>query len=289
MPTVAVTDLEIDTLRRDGAVCLRSVIDMDCVETLRSGIDNGLASPSVYQTNQTPPNELGRHVKDLYVSQFQQEFETVVHSSNLASLAAKMLGLPQVRFWFDSWIVKYPCTMQRTSWHQDHGIDGQSIIIWVPLDRVPRGSGLEVVRGSHRTQVCYYRPLFNDVVEAAAAEGRIDIESSGGRRLARISEVEETIAQDDVLSWDMEPGDCVVVDCHALHAGAANLTAHAIRRYSSRWLDPAATLAPHGAEITAMMKQRDPGLPVSLGDGILFDNAVFPLLPKLKGRHAEPA
>ncbi|MEM7120314.1 MAG: phytanoyl-CoA dioxygenase family protein [Pseudomonadota bacterium] len=266
-------------LRQNGGVCLRSAVALDWIDQLRDGVEEALANPSQFSKTKTRPNEMGRFVKETFVSTIRPSFQQVVVESNIAAIAATFMGRPQVRFVYDTWLAKYPGTARRTYWHQDHGIDGQCLIVWLPLDPVPKGSGVELLRGTHRHGACYYRGRFADVIEQAASSGQIDMNDSGGRRLLPMSEIEDNLDDYEIMSWEMEPGDCLVLDCYVVHGGGGNFGTSPIRRYSSRWMEPEARMTPHGAAIGDHVVAENVNVPLRRVDGINFDGDAYPLLP----------
>jgi ectoine hydroxylase-related dioxygenase (phytanoyl-CoA dioxygenase family) len=58
-----------------------------------------------------------------------------------------------MRIFHEHVLVKEPKTSESTSWHHDqpyYCVDGEQVCsIWLPLDPVPKESGLEFVAGSH--------------------------------------------------------------------------------------------------------------------------------------------
>ena len=276
---------DLDLFHKDGGVCLRSAVALDWIDHLRQGVEESLANPSKFSKIKTSPNEMGRFVKETFVSTLRPSFRQVILESNLAEIAAAFIGQPQVRFVYDTWLSKYPGTARRTYWHQDHGIDGRCLIVWVALDPVPKGSGLEILRGTHRHGACYYRGKFADVIEQAASSGQVDMKDSGGRRLVPMSEIENNLDDYEIMSWEMEPGDCVVLNCYVVHGAGGNFSTAPIRRYSTRWMEPNARMAPHGAAIGDHVVADNPEVPLRRVDGINFDGEAYPLLPaRVEGR-----
>lgn len=272
---------EKERFYQDGAVCLRSAIASNWIDDLRRGIEESKANPSQFYKTKTQPNEMGRFVKETFASTVRESFRQVAMQSNLANIAAAFMDQPQVRFVYDTWLAKYPGTARRTGWHQDHGIEGQCLIVWVALDPVPMGAGLEVLRGTHRSGACYYRSKFANVIEKAASSGQINMEDSGGRRLVPMSEIEDNLDDFEILSWEMNPGDCVVLDCYAVHGAGGNFSTSTIRRYSTRWMEPNARMSPHGAAIGDHVVAKDAEVPLYRVDSTQFDGGTYPLLPIL--------
>merc|ERR1711971_962053 len=105
-------------------------------------------------------------------------------------------------------------------------VDGDDVTsIWLPLDPVPRESCLEFIRGSHLDRTDYAPLRFKD---GALYEGAED--------LPCIPEIETRREHFDIISWDMEPGDCLVFDFRILHSAPPVAEGGPRRRaFSTRW------------------------------------------------------
>ncbi|WP_299891438.1 phytanoyl-CoA dioxygenase family protein [uncultured Ruegeria sp.] len=268
---------DVENFNADGAVCLRGIISDQWLDVLGCGIERGLENPSPFQNIRTRPGHFGRYVTDTWVRHNFDEFRTFCDDSGIAKIAARFLGLDQAQFLFDSWITKYPGTMMRTPWHQDTGIHGSSLIIWIPLDPMNKDTSLEVVRGSHAWGRHYHSERFDDVIAEAKAEGKRA--APGQREPERIPDIDRHRSEYDIISWDVEPGDCLIVNALSVHGAPGNYSTTPVRRYSCRWMEPGALLAPHGDWIAEHLLQLSTGAPKLQGAMEPFDTAMFPVLP----------
>ncbi len=95
------------------------------------------------------------------------------------------------------------------------------------LDEVPRETALEFVRGSHQWETEYQRPEFF----------HNHYEGDDCTSLSAFPDIEAHRDEYEILSWDMEPGDCVVFHGMTAHGGSGNLPPGLGRRsVSVQWL-----------------------------------------------------
>ncbi|WP_305807218.1 phytanoyl-CoA dioxygenase family protein, partial [Stenotrophomonas sp. YIM B06876] len=148
------TDQHVADFARDGAVCIRQLLNPDEVELLKQGIEANLAAPSPRAKVASRPDDPGRFFEDFCNWQDIAQFGRIVRETPLAHAAQRLMQSPTVRLYHDHVLVKEPGTRQRTPWHQDqpyYNIDGaQNASMWIPVDPVPRSATLEFVAGSHK-------------------------------------------------------------------------------------------------------------------------------------------
>lgn len=279
--TRSITGSDLARFHADGAVCLRNVIAEEWIEELRDSIALGIEKPSPNFNCRTKPSHLGRYITDTWVHGHTEGFRNFCEHSNVAHIAAHFLGVEQARLLFDSWVVKYPGTLMRTPWHQDTGIHGFSVVVWVPLDTIRGGARLEVVRGSHLGDRSFYSNYYKDVVATGTFEDGLP---GGDYRPAEIlPDIDAMRDSLDILTWDVEPGDCIVLNALAIHGAGGNPHVDLARRYSTRWMVPDAVLAPHGKWIAEHLRKNDVDMPTLQSAMQAFDDENFPLLPRLNG------
>ena len=59
-PVSLVSEGDVATFRRDGAVCLRGAFDQAWIEALRRAVDRDIAAPGSLARFNTPPGRPGR-------------------------------------------------------------------------------------------------------------------------------------------------------------------------------------------------------------------------------------
>jgi ectoine hydroxylase-related dioxygenase (phytanoyl-CoA dioxygenase family) len=276
---------------RDGALCLRSAVSAHWIEQLKSGVERNIREPGPFFRRLSEPDQPGAFFTDMWTRHRIPEFSDYIERSGVAAIAAAALGEPRVRLLQDTWFAKRAGTVERTPWHHDTVIFGPFLSIWVALDRMPRNSSLEFVRGSHRWNRyfmprSYFDPekdgtslqetqrYYLEYHRAAPAQPGAPTEMS---RFEPIPDIEGDRARYDILSWDMEAGDCILFHALTLHGAPGNPSATDARRFVTRWVDSTAVLAPHGESTIGVLRQQGFDVPFGVGDPIRGD--MFPLLP----------
>ena len=221
-----VTDQMIEDFQRDGAVLVKGLWK-DWVEPLRAGIECNMTEPGPYGAENLKPGEGGRFFDDYCNWTRIPEFETAIKGSDVAQVAAKLMGSQRVQMFHDHVLVKEPGTSKPTPWHQDgpyYFVQGrQTVSFWSPMDPVKEAS-LRCVAGSHRWQ--------KEVLPT-----RWLAETSFYPDSDRYMPVPDPDAEGmRVLEWQMEPGDAVAFDYRTLHGARGNTTASRRRAFSLRLL-----------------------------------------------------
>ncbi len=269
--------------RADGAVCLRQAFDPDWLEKLGRGIARNLAAPGKFFRRLSPEEGRGGFFTDMW-SWFEiEEFRDFAFHSPAAALAAQLMGSREVRLLQDTWFVKLPGTAERTPWHHDHVVQGPFCSIWLPLDPHPRGTSLELVRGSHLWGRLFMPPAyFEEHPEALAPAQRYYREFHGsaqerGDLYALTPDIEADRDAYEILSWDLEPGDCIVFNALTLHGAPGNAgTGSSARRFVTRWTGEEAVVAPHGDSTLATLEQH--GFHHGLRAGDRLCSELFPVV-----------
>ena len=211
-PLRPVTDEDRKTYGRDGVVCLRQVFDPDWIDSLLpdarrilvDGEDAGLL-----------PNNPGR-----YMARVLPAYRRFVFESPLGEAAAKALGSSEVRFFFDEFFAKKPKSTDKTIWHTDRmgwPVSFTSTMIpslWIPLTRITKANSLEVIAGTHTQDEKYW--LFSpNARKMVRPEGRANHPDGDAMR-------EDPAYEGRFLTWDMQPGDMLVVHPWAIHYSHGN-------------------------------------------------------------------
>ena len=261
------SDQDVADFQRDGAVCIRQLLNADEVALLREGIDSNLAAPSPRAKVASRPDDPGRFFEDFCNWQTIPQFERLVRETPLAPAAQRLMQSRTVRLYHDHVLVKEPGTRQRTPWHQDqpyYNIDGmQNISMWIPVDPVPRPATLEFVAGSHLGPWLMPR-TFMDNQAKWFPEGS----------LQDLPDIEADRSAHHILGWDIAPGDVVCFHMLALH-GAGGFEGPGRRRvFSVRFLGDDTRHAPRPWTTSPDF----PGLADTLPPGAPMDHPLFPLL-----------
>ncbi len=221
---VTVNAAQIEAYQRDGAVLIKGLW-ADWVDVLRAGVARNMAEPGPHAAENLKPGEAGRFFDDYCNWQRIPEFGDVIAKSDVANVAAALMGSNRVQLFHDHVLVKEPGTTKPTPWHSDgpyYFVEGrQTVSFWSPLDPVTQAS-LRCVAGSHlwEKDVLPTRWLaetaFYPNPEAYMAVPDPDAE---GMR---------------VMEWEMEPGDAVAFHYRTLHGARGNTTSSRRRAFSLR-------------------------------------------------------
>ncbi len=256
-----------DAFARDGAVCLRGLLNADEVALLCAGIDANIAAPSPRAKVASRPDDPGFFIEDFCCWQDNDAYRRVIFDSPLAAAAGQLMQSQAVRLYHDHMLTKEPGTRQRTPWHQDqpyYNIEGrQNISFWIPVDPVRRHSTLEFVAGSHKGPWLMPR-TFMDNQAKWFPEGS----------LADLPDIEAARDQFPILGWAVEPGDVIAFHMLSLHA-AGGVDGDTRRRvFSVRMLGDDITHAPR----TWVTSPPFPGLADRLPAGAPMADELFPVL-----------
>lgn len=225
MATV-ITDQTVADFQRDGAVLVKGLW-RDWVEPLRAGIAHNMAEPGPYAAENLKPGEGGRFFDDYCNWTRIPEFGEVIKGSDVAQVAARLMGSQRVQMFHDHVLVKEPGTSKPTPWHQDgpyYFVQGrQTVSFWSPLDPVKEAS-LRCVAGSH-------------LWEKEVLPTRWLAETSFYPDSEKYMPVPDPDAEGmRVLEWEMEPGDAVAFNYRTLHGARGNTTDARRRAFSLRLL-----------------------------------------------------
>jgi ectoine hydroxylase-related dioxygenase (phytanoyl-CoA dioxygenase family) len=263
---MSVTEADVEAFQRDGAICLRALLDASQIQQLCQGIDENLAYPSASAKIASAPDDPGRFVEDFCNWQRNAHYRRVIFESCLAEVAARLMRSRSVRLYHDHMLTKEPGTRQRTPWHQDqpyYNIDGrQNVSMWIPVDPVSRAATLELVAGSHLGPWLMPR-TFLDAQAKWFPEGS----------LADLPDIDARRADYPILGWALEPGDVVCFQMLTLHA-AAGVAGRRRRVFSVRFLGDDITHAPRAWRTSPDF----PGLATELPAGAPMCHRLFPLL-----------
>lgn len=260
---ITITDEQIKQYQEDGAICLRNVIPLDWVERLSEETDKVLKQTDEDCKVEGDP---GRFAALIDLWKENEFFYKYAFEGPCAQIADALMGSHGVRYFADQMFVKDPGTLTPTPWHNDQAYwpaTGQDICsIWVPMEAVNKlSSGLEYVKGSHRWNKDYNPEGFGsqnlDFMKSADKENIPDIDADPDKY--------------ELLSWDMEPGDCLVHNSLTIHGAGGNKTNDRRRRaIATRWFGKQAYFKP-GPMYTPEL--------IGLEAGQAFESPYFPKVP----------
>ena len=234
-----ITQAEIDRYHRDGVVLLKSMFDAEWIELLDQGLEKNSQNPT-HRARTWDRDAEGRTMFwDSQAWQGIEEYQQFVFNSPAAELAGKLLKSRQINFFFDAVFVRSPGTQFSTPWHQDEpywSIEGyDTCTLWMPLVPVTRKSALAYVPGSHLNPQIFDQYNFGNL----NPDGKSDVDQVDFSGIAEdsIPDIDADPDRYGVISWDMEPGDCVAFNSRILHGGSGKLEADRdLRVFTSKWV-----------------------------------------------------
>lgn len=250
-PPRDITDAEKETFWADGVVCLRQMFDADWIARMREAVDDAIANPGPMRLVLDQGLE-GTFHGDSFVWTWQDDFAAFIFDSPAAAIAQQVLGAEQrVTLFFDTLLVKEPGSQAVTPWHHDQPywpIDGDQVCtVWTPFDPVSVHSGaVEYLIGSHRWGKRFQPKSFTgDDRYGDSMEPMPDIEAERDRHR--------------FVTYETEPGDCIVHHGLTIHSAPGNADASVRRRaLATRFCGDDCTYRPEGSFQPLI---RDPGIP----------------------------
>ena len=263
---MAIHEDEVARFQRDGAICVRGILDAAHIEVVRRVVDDMLANPGPNGQTASRPGEPAFFEDFCNWQRYPVLLETVA-ASDLLEICGELLRSIRVRLYHDHVLVKEPGAAQRTPWHQDqpfYNVEGsQTISAWIPVDPVSRETTLEFVAGSH-DGTWYLPTTFLDQQAKWFPEGS----------LAPVPPIDAQRHRYRILGWALEPGDVVLFHMLTLHAAAGNSMTHARRALSLRFLGDDVVHAPRPWTTSPPF----PGLADDLPAGAPMDHPLFPVV-----------
>lgn len=228
-----ITDGQRAVYQQDGVIFLPAVFDLEWIELLAAGIKRNLEDPTLRYKDLSAREASGRYLTGMWNWFHIPEFKEFAYHSPAGPIAAQLMLSKLAIFLEDNWFVKEPGAVGRTPWHQDepyyHTL-GPFCSVWLPLDPVDPENGIEFIRGSHRWGKLFMPTNFEDL------SARDCPREVGGIMYELLPDIDASRASYDIVSWHLEPGDCLVFDARTVHGAPGNSQDRNIsRRMSTRW------------------------------------------------------
>jgi len=207
---------QIEQYHQNGVTCLRSVFAQEWIDLARKGIARNISNPGPFFRDHTGEGSTGRYVFDFWNWREIPEFRDLIFRPPLGKLGAQDLGRDRVLMLMDNWFMRESGSVNGAPWHHDEpyfDFIGRMCIVWVPLEKVSAAQGLTFVRGSHNWGRLYAAPQFSDTVPFDCV----------GDEYLPMPEFDSDLHE--FLSWDLQPGDCLVFDFRTIHAAGAKHSA----------------------------------------------------------------
>jgi hypothetical protein len=235
----AITSNDIAIYHRDGVVLLPGMFDGEWIELLNQGLTANCNDPTD-RSRVWDRDAAGRTM--FYDSQAWQrieEYRQFIFGSPAAQIASQLMGSARINFYFDAVFVRSPGCRFATPWHQDEpywSVEGyDTCTVWMPLVPVKRENALAYVPGSHRLDSVFYQYNFGNL----NPDGKTGIDQVDFSNVAALSfpDIEADPEGFGVVSWDMQPGDCVAFNSRIMHGGSGKLDKDCgLRVFTTKWL-----------------------------------------------------
>ena len=239
-----VSHKHIERFKRDGVVKLCDVVSSDNLNLIRRGIQRNLQTPSPRFEERSLGNNAPRYCEDFWVWSEFEEFEQFVRHSPIGEIGGQLMGAQRANLVMDNWFLREAGTKARAPWHHDisyFDFDGTMCVVWIPLEAIGKQDCIELVRGSHLWNKLFMRVWF-DGHEAAQAAGWVN-----GQYYHAPPPIEELRSEYEIVSFDMNPGDCLVFDIRTLHGSNPNsVPCSSQQRYTVRLADENARIRYRG-------------------------------------------
>ncbi len=246
--SVEIGEAEIADYERDGVVCLRGVFGPDWIDAMRAAVEDAMADPGPFAEEYADPASGGRFFGDLDVWRRQPMVRRFVLESPAAELAGRIMQSQTSTFFYDQLLVKEGGTPERTPWHQDQpywAVSGRQVAsLWVPFDPVPKDVSVEYVAGSHLWGA--HNPYHFS-----------DGSPYQGTDLPPLPDIEAHRDDHRILSFALEPGDCLVFQAMIVHGAPGNPHTGRRRALATRWLGDDARVFKRDGEVA--IPTADPG------------------------------
>jgi ectoine hydroxylase-related dioxygenase (phytanoyl-CoA dioxygenase family) len=234
-----ITSEEIETYQRDGVVLLKSIFDSEWIDLLNRGLAKNAENPTQRARTWDRDAEGRTMFWDSQAWQGIDEYRQFIFNSPAAGLAGRLLKSREINFFFDAVFVRSPGTQFSTPWHQDEpywSIEGyDTCTLWMPLVPVKKKSALAYVPGSHLNDKIFEQYNFGSL----NPDGKSDVDQVDFTGIAEdsIPDIDADPDRYGVVSWDMQPGDCVAFNSRILHGGSGKLDENRdLRVFTSKWM-----------------------------------------------------
>ena len=230
----------IASYQQEGAICLRQIIAEPWLDLCRRGVERSVANPGKFFRDYTAEDSPNRYLFDYWIWQSIPELGKFTLESDLAGVIAKLLQTDRLTLLMDQWFRREAGSTNAAVWHHDEPYfdftDGQKCVVWFPLESASSEEGLTLIGGSHKWGKLFMpqnfgqkKPFAGDMIEYAPIE---DFDEYSDR----------------FLSWDMEPGDCLVFDFRTIHRATSHnrRCPRTLNRMSYRYGDRNVRFKPRG-------------------------------------------
>ena len=234
-----ITPEEVETYHRDGVLLLPGMFDKDWIELLNKGLDANIEAPT-RRSRIWYKDTSGRSMfYDHTAWQGIEEYRKFIFNSPAAQICGQLMRSTTINFFFDSVFVRSTGTQFETPWHQDEpywSVEGyDACSIWMPLGPVKQKNALSFVPGSHRLKTVFKQYNFGDLNPVRKKNvDQVDFSDIAEQEFPDINADPKRFG---VVSWDMQPGDCIAFNGRTMHGGSGKLDDDCeLRVFTTKWV-----------------------------------------------------
>ena len=234
-----ITPEEVETYHRDGVLLLPGMFDKDWIELLNKGLDANIEAPT-RRSRIWYKDTSGRSMfYDHTAWKGIEEYRKFIFNSPAAQICGQLMRSTAINFFFDSVFVRSTGTQFETPWHQDEpywSVEGyDACSIWMPLGPVKQKNALSFVPGSHRLKTVFKQYNFGDLNPVRKKNvDQVDFSDIAEQEFPDINADPKRFG---VVSWDMQPGDCIAFNGRTMHGGSGKLDDDCeLRVFTTKWV-----------------------------------------------------
>lgn len=270
--------------RTDGVVFLPQLLEPGWLQLIELGINRIVGGSG--RKSKFFAGEEGEFIDTTRNFDLTPEFQRLLYDSPMADMIQALFGIDRVWLLFDHVFVKDGGpdrnATRRTPWHQDlpyWPVAGTQLAsFWITLDPIPKDECLEFVRGSHNETIY-------DGFDPSRA-GEDPTLPFYGEGFPRLPDIDGNRDDFDIVSWDITPGDVVLLHPAVLHGGGHTSAGRRRRTLSARFFGPDVVYADRPK--TRATAPYTPGLELVLKPGDPLRHPYYPRLRPLPA-HQDPA
>jgi ectoine hydroxylase-related dioxygenase (phytanoyl-CoA dioxygenase family) len=238
-PTRAITADESAQYDHDGVILLKGIFDQDWIDPLNKGLTENCENPT-HRSRVWDRDAEGRTMFwDSQARQNNAAYRDFVFNSPAAQIAGELMQATTINFFFDAVFVRSAGSQFATPWHQDEPywlVEGyNTCTIWMPLVPVAARNALAFVPGSHKSNAVFDQYNFGEL----NPDSKTDVDQVDFKGVAEesIPDIDADSSLYGDVSWDMEPGDCVVFNSRIMHGGSGRLDDDRdLKVFMTKWL-----------------------------------------------------
>ena len=231
-----ITTEEVDTYHRDGVLLLKNMFNKNWIKLLNKGLDINCESPTERHRIWNKDDSGHTMFYDTLAWQGIREYKKFIFNSPAAQICGKLMKSTTVNFFFDAVFVRSAGTKFETPWHQDEpywSIEGyDACTLWMPLVPVKEKNCLSFVPGSHLFKSVFNQKNFGEIT--GHPKDQVDFSRVADQEFPDINADPKHFG---VVSWEMQPGDCIVFNGRTMHGGSGKLDDDCnLRVFTTKWL-----------------------------------------------------